>query len=322
MPADEPRVITVTLNPTIDRILEIPGFRIGQHAKARLRNRQPSGKAFNVSRALAALGVPNTAAGFVGQDAADDFERAARGAGIAPSFVTLPGRTRENTTIIDPIDHTETHIREEGPTVSPGDVERLRDSLRGLVHSGATVVLTGSLAPGLSPEEFRGIVDDCIARGANVAVDTSGPALRAAASRLVWLLKPNREELAELVGSEAKSEPELLEHARRLRAHASTVLLSAGGDGAYLIASTGVWHACVQLPAGRLRSTVGCGDALLAGYLAAVLRSGSPDASALRQAVAVAAASAMNELPAAFSLDEVRELASHVQIRELGDAAC
>ena len=314
-------LITVGLNPTIDRILEVPGFAVGQHAKAHLRWRQPSGKAFNVSRALAALGIPNTAAGFVGADALASFEAAARSSGITPSFTPLDGRTRENTTIIDPANHTETHLREEGPRVTPADLDRLFAALRDLLRPDAIVILTGSLPPGAGPEDFGRVLDECASQGARLVVDTSGPALRIAADRTLWLAKPNRQELAELIGREAQGEPELIQQARRLLRNAGAVLLSAGEDGAYLVASAGAWHAHVQLPTDAIRSTVGCGDALLAGFLAAVVQSKRLDEAAVRQAVAVATASAMNELPAAFSPDDVRSLLPGVQVEALGAAS-
>ncbi len=306
------RILTVTLNPTCDRVIEVPGFRVGEHLRGRVISRDPAGKAINVSRALAALCVENTAVGWVGQETLEAFERAAHAAGVTPRFTSIAGATRENVTILDPLGGTETHIRDAGPTVSEPDITRLLTELVALSSEGSLLVFTGSLAPGLSTDRFGEMLDACIARGAAVAVDTSGAALVEAARRPLWLVKPNLVELEDLAGEPVSGDAELSAHGRRLAESVSWVLVSAGGRGAYLFGADRVLHGSVALEQDRVKSTVGCGDALLAGFIAGLQADPSDSAAALRQAVLVAAASAVNPRPATFEraeMDALRTLA-------------
>lgn len=318
--------MTVGLNPTLDRVLEVPGFAAGQTLQGQLRWLSPGGKAFNVSLALAALGVSNTAAGLMGLDTQELFERTAAGAGVSARFTTISSATRQNITILDPLSGGETHLRDVGPPVTEEDIGRLMTDLEALVGRDGIVVFSGSLPPGLTPPRFGQIVDACIATGATVAVDSSGAALRQAAARPLWLIKPNEMELRELFaedktisqlfGGAAASEDAVLSAGRRLNARIPIVLITLGERGAYCLGQEGAWHAGVTVPPEQVRSVTGCGDALLAGFLAAQMR-GERLESALRYAVAVAAASARTDRPAVFMSDDVTRLLASVRLREI-----
>ena len=308
------RLATVTLNPTIDRVVQVPGFRVGEHLVGRLRSRTPAGKAINVSRAMAALGVPSVALGWVGREAMEAFNTAARAAGFTSQFTPMAGTTRENITVIDPDSHSETHIREFGPTVSTDEIDRLMDDLRWTADDDMVVVFTGSLAPGLSLDRFGDMIEACIARTAHVVIDTSGDALRAAVEHKVWMVKPNLAELAELIGREVATDEEIIRAGRELGSRIPVVLITAGERGAFCFSEGSVMHAQAAVPLERLRSTVGCGDAMLAGFLCGLVAAEGTCESALRQAVAVAAASAMNDLPAVFAAEDVEMLRGFAQV--------
>ena len=307
-------VITVTLNPTIDRIIEVPGFRVGGHLRGRLRSRLPAGKAFNVSRALAALGVPSTAMGWVGQDAAKAFEEAADRAGLATRFTPIGGPTRENITITDPEGSGETHIRDTGPMVTDDDVRRLSGELATRADENALFVFTGSCAPGLAPDRFGDLLDTCIGAGARVVVDGSGEALRVAAAKPLWMIKPNLQELADLVGRNLQNDHAIVAAARDLSESISIVVVTLGSRGAWCFAGGTELRGRVPLAADRIRSTVGCGDAILAGFLADSRSQEGTIDSALSAGLAVAAASAMNEKPAVFDPGDVRLLRDQVEL--------
>jgi len=311
------RLATVTLNPTIDRVVEVPGFKIGEHAVGRLRSRTPAGKAVNVSRAMAALGAPNVALGWVGRESIEAFNTAARAAGFTPQFTPMAGTTRENITVIDPDSHGETHIREVGPTVTAEEINHLMDDLRWTADDDMLVVFTGSLAPGLPPARFGDMIEACIARGARVVIDTSRDPLRTAVEHKVWMVKPNLAELAELLGRPVVADEEIIRAGRELSGRIPVVLITAGERGVFCFTESGVQRACVAVPPERLRSTVGCGDATLAGFLCGLVASDGTIDSALRQAVAVAAASAMNDLPAVFAAEDVEVLRKCVQVTSL-----
>lgn len=298
-------IVTITLNPTIDRVLEVPGFRIGGHLPGRMRWRAPSGKAFNVSRALGLLGVNSTAAGWVGRDAIESFETAARAAGVMPRFIPIDAPTRENITILDSKRNVETHIRDCGPDITDADLERLAHELTVLSHPNAVMVFSGSTPPGVSAERFGGLVDLCIEKGARVVVDTSREPLCVAARRRVWMVKPNLQELTELTGRGLRGEKAVVAAARELNARIPVVIVTMGERGACCLAEGRAYYGRAVLPHDRVCSTVGCGDAFLAGFLADICSTEGTAESAFRQALAVAAASAMNDRPAMFGMDDV-----------------
>lgn len=280
--------------------MEVPGLRVGEHLKGRVRSHMPAGKAFNVSRAMAALGVSSRAMGFLGRDAIAAFDLSARLAGIETDWTPIAGRTRENLTLVDPIGGTATHIRDAGPLIQREDLARLTDDLEKCVGANDLVVFCGSLPPGVTCDDFVALIAQCRRIGALVAVDTSGAALRAAATQDLWLIKPNREELAELLDRPVRDEASLLEAGRELNQRFPIVLVTAGAEGAYAFQKGHIWRATLTLPPDSIRSTVGCGDTFLAGFLAAHQR-GLPMADSLADATATAAASALSDLPASFA---------------------
>jgi len=312
-------IVTVTLNPTIDRIIEVPSFKVGGHQNGRLRTREPAGKAVNVSRALSDLGMPNSAIGWVGMDAFDLFYEAMQDADVKTCFLPISGSTRENITIIDPQTHIETHIRDAGPTVDASDVARLTDLLESTVNENSLAIFTGSLPPGLTMEMFEGLLTSCTKHGARVAIDTAGLALKAAVRCKPWLVKPNDEELAEFMNHHDRAdEPFLLQAGRQLNEQVAVVLVTAGKHGAYCFADGKVLHAIAPVSSDAIQSTVGCGDAMLAGFLAGLSASHGDMETALREGVIVSAAAAMTDGPARFERSDVDRLRQKVESRKIG----
>jgi 1-phosphofructokinase len=181
--------------------------------------------------------------------------------------VPIRGRTRSNLTLAEP-DGTVTKINEPGPVLSAEELETLGAEILRLADAAEWVVLSGSTPPGLTDEAFGELCRRLVDAGARLAVDTSGPPLRAAVDAGAALVKPNREELAEVVGDRIDSLGDVVAAARRLRDWgAGAVLASLGQHGAVLVDAAGV--VAGDCPVGRPRSSVGAGDALLAGFLAA-----------------------------------------------------
>ncbi len=317
LPSLPGHIVTLSLNPTIDRILEVPGLRVGDHLQGRLLARQPAGKAINVSRALATLRTRSTVVGWVGADTAGLFEDFLEHMSVRSRLIPIAGQARENITLIDPHAGSETHIRDIGPMVTPPDVSCLAEVLAEAADGHCLVVVTGSASPGLSTDGWAGLLDDMLARGATVAVDVSGELLLRAARRPVWLLKPNLQELGELVGRHIESQEEILEAGRELNRQIAVVLVTLGSRGAYAFAEGRVWRGWTNLARNEVRSTVGCGDSFLAGFLAARLDPDRPFASCLQQALAVGAASSLTDRPAVFELDAVRVCQERTEVVEI-----
>jgi 1-phosphofructokinase family hexose kinase len=309
----ESRIVTVSLNPAIDRAIEVERLVPGDHLLGREITRTAGGKGVNVARALAALGTRCVATGFLGEDNREAFDACFTDADIADQFFPLSGRTRENITLVDRSDNTETHIRDVGLEVSQRDLDRLTSKLKLLSGEGTHVLFCGSTPPGVSAEAFAALVDACVETGAHVAVDTSGDALRAMRGRELWLLKPNAKELADLVGRELPEPAEQFAAAREVVGDVENVILTRGGEGASLFTRRLECHARVAVRAEDVQNTVGCGDVLL-GVFVACRREGMDLRPSLARAVAAATASACHEATAKFDPQLVDELQEKVVI--------
>ncbi|AEV87255.1 phosphofructokinase [Actinoplanes sp. SE50] len=277
-------ILTVTLNPSVDRALEVDALLRGEVLRAVDSHIDPGGKGVNVSRALLANGVRSTAVVPTGGAEGEQLVDLLRGEGVDLVAVPIVGRTRSNITLAEP-DGTVTKVNEAGPTLSAAEFGQVSDAVLTAARSAGWVVICGSLPPGPSVADFQALCERLVAAGVRLAVDSSGPGLRAGVTAGAALVKPNREELAEAAGTELATFGDVLEACERLRkAGAGAVLASLGADGAVLVEESGVLAG--RSPAGVPRSTVGAGDALLAGFLAA----GARGADALIEGLAWGAA--------------------------------
>lgn len=309
-------IVTVSLNPAIDRVLEVPNFTLGQHQVGTEVRRTPAGKAVNVSRVLAALDVPSIATGFLGKENRDAFDEVFDDPHISDEFFMLPGRTRENVTISDPNAAQETHVRQTGLSVSPEALERLRRKLVLLARQDSVMIFSGSLPPGVTPGAFAQIIGELASQKVKVAVDTTGEALASVAHKTLWLVKPNSSELALLVGRKLGDISDHLAAAAELATNIHHVLYSRGAEGAYLFCGSTALHAFAPIDRERVRNTVGCGDTLVASFVAAICHGRSPE-DALARAVATATASACDFGTASFDPILAEELLANVELKRL-----
>ncbi|WP_327036375.1 1-phosphofructokinase [Micromonospora ureilytica] len=277
-------IVTVTLNPSLDRAVEVDSLTRGEVIRAATAHLDPGGKGVNVSRALLANGVPSVAVLPSGGDEGNQLIRLLKAEGVEVLAVSISGRTRSNITLAEP-DGTVTKINEPGPAMCRAEFDEVIDRVLARASGADWVVLCGSVPPGLPADAYAQLCRKLRVAGVRVAVDTSGPALREAALAGATLLKPNRDELAEVVGTPLKDLGDVVDAAQCLRAWgAGTVVASLGADGAVLVDAEGVRTG--TCPVARPRSAVGAGDALLAGFLAA----GAHGAAALAEGLAWGAA--------------------------------
>ncbi|SDH91903.1 1-phosphofructokinase [Actinokineospora alba] len=293
-------IVTVTANPSVDRTIEIDSLQRGAVLRTRSALLDAGGKGVNVARALAANGVAATAVLPTGGAEGVQLTALLATAGITVVEVPIAGAVRSNITIAE-ADGTTTKLNEPGPRLDAAERARLVAATLDAAEGADWVVLCGSLPPGLPADFYADLTLRLRERGARVAVDTSGDALRAAVAGRPDLVKPNREELADLVGHEVRTLGDALSAAREvLDQGVATVVASVGAEGALLVTADGAWHAHSTFV--EPRSTVGAGDALLAGFLAA----GHLGPDALADAVAWGAAAAAlpgSRMPTPAELD-------------------
>lgn len=292
-------ILTVTLNAAIDKTYTVPGFAAGGVWRAQEVRALPGGKGLNVTRVLHAMGIPVLATGFLAGHNGRWVEAALKEAGIAADFLWVEGETRLCHAFLDPEGQTTTEVLEPGPMLDERTLARFREHLASLLDGAEVVVFSESLPAGLPPDTYRVLVDDVKRAGKRAVVDTSGSAFAAALAARPDVVKPNRSELAAWWRRPCASKADVVEAVRYLQREAGGwAVVSLGDEGAVLASPRGLWYApALPVPA---VNTVGCGDAMVAGFTMALLEGWSEE-EALRMATALAASNA--EQPGAGMVD-------------------
>jgi len=275
-------IVTVTPNPSLDRTLHLPLLEPGAVNRATATLTEPSGKGVNVALALHGIGAEVRAVLPVGGGTGRDIRSALQRLGLDVVGVPIEGDVRSNVSLVE-ADGRSTKVNEPGPTLSVDEVDALCEAAR----TGDRVLWAGSLPSGFAPSRLARAVAEARAAGRWVAVDASGPVLAAVLDNgrdgLPHLVKPNADELAEVLGVALHTVGDVEAAARTLLGRGvRTVLVSLGGAGALLV-DAGLPEALHgAAPVRRVVNTVGAGDAFLAGYLAEPGGGAEALASALR----------------------------------------
>ncbi|HZE37967.1 MAG TPA: 1-phosphofructokinase family hexose kinase [Stackebrandtia sp.] len=259
-------ILTVTLNPSLDRALDIGTLRHGKVNRAGQARLDPGGKGVNVSRALVAHGIATRAVLPYGGHSGAQLVEMLDAEGVGVVAVPIGGRTRSNLTLVEPSGLV-TKINEPGPELTAEEFEAVCAAITRAAEGAEWVVLSGAAPPGVSIDEFTALCRR-LAGTARLAVDAGGPWLLAAARAGAHLVKPNRRELSETTRTALESTEDVARAAIALRAKGvGAVLASLAADGAVLVDDDGVLVG--TSPQVEARSNVGAGDAMLAGFLAA-----------------------------------------------------
>ena len=291
---DKHRIVTVGLSPAWDISCRGDGLEWGRHVELEDQVVRPAGKALNVSRALAWIGRESVAAGLWGREDYEQMLGALSGLGelVQVKLTRADGHTRQNITVVDTRRRREMHLRARSELATLASLEKLQGDLRHVVAAGDICVFSGAMPVGPLLDLAIAVVRATHDIGARLAIDTHGAALKTIVDEgLAWLIAPNVEELAGLLRANVPDTPARLAAAGRgLLEKVEVVLISRGKKGAMAVTRSGTWTAqCVSK--GKVLETVGCGDYLLAGFLAA-MAAARPIRKALEQAVKVATARA------------------------------
>lgn len=275
-------IVTVTPNPSIDRTIAVEELRAGQVHRATSSRIDPGGKGINVSRALTAQDSPTLAIAPLGGPEGHLLAELLTTAGVAHRAIGVGGSVRMNIAVVEP-DGTTTKLNELGPALSADEARALLTATADAAVGATWVLGSGSLPPGAPTSWYADLVAEARSRGTRVAIDSSGAPMAAAVAACPTLIKPNHEELAELVGRPLATLGDVVDAAYGLvEAGIELVYVSLGGDGAIVVGGSVLAHARATITAPL--SSVGAGDCLLAGVLDALAHGGDPVA-ALRQGV-------------------------------------
>jgi len=283
-------IVTLTPNPSLDRTLEVERFELGAVLRAQQGRVEPGGKGINVALTLHAHGHEARAVLPCGGREGDHLAALLQEEGMEVVSVPIAGTVRTNVAIVD-ANGTVTKVNEPGPRLTDDEVEQLLNAAvteATATDAGASwVVGSGSLPPNAPVELFATLTRRAHEAGSRVVIDAAGSPLAAAIEAGPDLVKPNREALAEVTGLPVTTIGEAITASEQLRDRGvGAVLVSLAEDGAVLVDDHGALHGYVSVRASR--SSVGAGNATLAGYLTV----DGERHRALRAAVAFGAAAA------------------------------
>jgi 1-phosphofructokinase family hexose kinase len=310
-------IVTVTLNAAIDRTLVVPNFQPGHRHRASAGFQSAGGKGINVARALKRLGAPVVCTGLAGGRTGTLLVEELTNEGILNDFVRIREESRTSITVLDPTSNAYTEINEWGPEVSEDELDMLREKLDYLAQRAEFVVLAGSLPRGLDPGVYGAFVRDLARRQLLAVLDTEGEPLRLGVEAEPYLVSPNQQEAEALVGHEFDEEDlaAALDEIADLGAR-NVIVTQETGCYALLREDRDELHVRARAPHVEPTSTVGAGDTLLAGFIAARVSGRSFD-DAVRSAVAAGAASVLEPGPGRFDPREASRLTPLVTLERL-----
>lgn len=261
-------IYTITFNPSLDYLMFVDNFEIGQTNRSSKEQIYPGGKGFNVSTILWRLQVPTTALGFIAGFTGQEIEKQLSLRGFNLDLCKLDqGMSRINVKMKN---SEETEINGSGPEIPASKITELFNKLEQL-KQGDILVLAGSIPNSLPDDIYEQIMKQLEDKKILIIVDATNNLLKKVLPYHPFLIKPNLHELEELFATKITSQKQIIKYGKQLQQlGASNVLISLGKDGAILIAENNTVYACPGAK-GKLINSVGSGDSMVAGFIAGYL---------------------------------------------------
>ena len=284
------KIVTLTLSAAFDVHCEANSLEIGKENFASITERNAGGKGINISRALNAFGVKNTAVAVLGEENSKEFLNKLNSDGVTVEKITVPGRIRENLTVHTG-DGKETRISFGSTNVSGEDLSAIEKLTDGILGESDVLTLTGSIPHGISVDAVKEYVKRLKLKGVRVIVDSRTLSLSDIFDMKPFLIKPNEQEIEEYVGKEIRDLDEARLVAKELQSQGiENVMITLGKKGAVLANKDGVVSAIA--PSVRVASTIGAGDSTIAGFIYALCIS-LPSDEVLKTSVAFGTAACL-----------------------------
>lgn len=301
-------IYTVTVNPSIDYIVQLNELTLGEVNRMDYDNKLPGGKGINVSRILKELGLDNTAWGFLGGFTGEFVKEALEKTGLKTNFTPIKADTRINVKIKA---QAETEINGRGPELSKEEIAAFTAQFDKLTADDV-VIFAGSLVPSLSDDFYFDLIKVIRQKGAQFVIDTTGESLLKTLPENPLVVKPNNHELAELFGVELNSIDDIVKYGKKLlEMGAQHVLISMAGDGGLMITKDKVYRS--YAPKGTVINSVGAGDSMIGGFTGTYAKTKDP-LEAFRYGLACGSATAFSEDLA--DANKINEILPMIEIEE------
>lgn len=307
-------ILTVTANPTIDRVYFIDNFEIGKVHRAKRISSSAGGKGINVSRVSKILGRKIGAMGFVGGYTGDFIEQEIEKMGIENLFTNIKGETRTCINISD-ANGESGEILEVGPEILEEEKNELLNKYSEYIENYDIICVSGSLPKGLTSDFYKDLIRIARKKGKKIIVDTSGKVLEEIIPQKPYMVKPNIDEVSELLGKEISSKEDMREALFYLFAKGVEVpFVTMGKDGA--IALINGWCYRFLAPCVNVINAVGSGDSTVAG-IAVALDLGYDIEKAIKLGMASGIANTQFEQTGIVTKELVEEFYSKVKVEKI-----
>ncbi|MFV9568160.1 1-phosphofructokinase [Thermoanaerobacter mathranii] len=307
-------ITTVTANPAIDRTIIVENLKLGSVNRVIRSRVDAGGKGINVAKNLKNLGDDVIALGFIGPNAKYIID-CLEDEGVKTDFVKIKNETRTNIKISDISRGEVTDLNEYGPHVSEEEIELLKKSIFKYAKESKVLVLSGSLPQGLPKTFYKDIIREVKSGDLKIILDADKEALLYGIEEKPYMIKPNVQELEDVVGKKLESLEEVIEEGKKLKdSGIEIVAISVGSRGSIVITKEGIYR--VKPVKVEVKGTVGAGDAYVAGFAHGIYK-GLPIEKTIKIAAALATSVVMKEGTRAGTIEEVNALKDKIEIERI-----
>ncbi|WP_419725638.1 1-phosphofructokinase [Terrisporobacter petrolearius] len=308
-------ITTVTLNVSIDKAYKIKGcVESGKVIRVLECNNTAGGKGLNVSRVASLCGEEVLATGFVGGHCGALAEELLEKDNIKNKFTHVKSETRSCINILDE-NNVSTEFLEKGDSISHEEINAFLDDFDKIIEDSNVITISGSAPQGVPTNIYTTLINMIKAKNKKVILDASGDLLKEGIKALPTMIKPNSEEMENLLNVSINNEEEVIKNAIKLHESGiELVVVSLGSDGALLVCKDGVYYG--KPPKVEVVNTVGCGDSMVAAFAVAMER-GYSNIDSLKYAISISAANAMTFSTGSFNSEDVDNIFENTQINKI-----
>ncbi len=309
------QVVTVTLNPALDKTVVIPRLAVGGLNRVQRLRVDPGGKGINVARVLTEFGINSTATGLLAGSQGQLLLNYLNLENIKADFLMIPGETRTNLKIVDDSSNVTTEINEAGFEVPTADLNTFTAKLSTMLEDASCLVLSGSLPAKVKPTIYREFIELANRQGVKTILDADDKALVEGIQAIPFAIKPNIHELEQLTGGKLADDQDIVRACQLLLERGlQLIIVSMGAQGAIVMNCQEAYR--VKVGAIIPQSTVGAGDSMV-GALVYSLLSQHSLAETARWAVAAGTITALKSGTQVCSLLEVERFLNQVRIEKI-----
>lgn len=307
-------MITVTLNPSIDRRYNIKDFERGKVFRADDFQYTPGGKGLNVAKIIKTLGEPVVATGFLGGKSGSYIREKLNEMNIEHKFLSINGETRSCLAIISD-DGSQTEILESGPLILEKDMDGFYNLYKELIEDEEIICISGSMPKDIDIDTYKNLIEIANKEGKKVLLDTSGEALKKGMEGKPYLIKPNKEELEAIVGNSISTEDDVIKGVSAIIKNGINIIaVSLGKEGCLVFNDNYMYR--VTIPKVTAVNPVGSGDAMIAGFAVSLKRNYEFE-NMIKLAAACGTANALEKETGKVDINNINSLINHIIIEKI-----